>query len=278
MICSICASLPLRAAQVSIHDPKNRFWSKPCSKHYINVAQAIDTLNFQSYLKNEEIIRNIDSFWCWSRSRYHWLSLFVVFLAQQTPFETKTYRGSEMSQTNSRLKQTSSRCYRLPRRLWGSSLEPVKSIEALFSAASTIIVNNQHQAVDAWVSKKKVGFKDWLSGKELNDPRTQLSGLPEMSLPPRWSYIWGLERRISAKPRLEDKLRSPKEARFGRIDIDHPLSVSWIEDSECHWKELEPGDERKQENSYNHETKETTINSGCGSITSQRALAPTTDE
>lgn len=30
-------------------------------KDYLNVAQAIETLKFQSYLKNEEIGRNIDS-------------------------------------------------------------------------------------------------------------------------------------------------------------------------------------------------------------------------
>lgn len=49
MICSICASLPLRAAQVSIQDPKDRFCSKPCSKHYLNVAQAVETFELSKF-------------------------------------------------------------------------------------------------------------------------------------------------------------------------------------------------------------------------------------
>ena len=234
MICSICASLPLRAAQVSIHYPKNRFWSKPCSKHYINVAQAIDTLNFQSYLKNKEIIRNIHSFCCWSRSRYHWLSLLLFFWHSRPRSRPKRIGEAKYPKpshgSNKQVRNATGSRVACEEVAW-SRWNPLKPCSAPHRRSSR---KQSASSRGCLGFKKKVGFRDWLSRKELSDPRPQLPGLPEMSLPPRWSYLWGLERRISAKPRFEDKLRSPKEARFGRIDIDHPLSVSWIEESECH--------------------------------------------
>lgn len=157
-------------------------------------------------------------------------SLCCCFSGTAGPFETGTYRGKQgpnPSHGSNRQVRNATGCHVACEGIAWSRWNPLKPCSTTHRRSSR---KQSSLSCGCLGFKKKVGFRDWLSGKDLSDPRPQLSGLPEMSSPPWWSYFWGLGRRISAKPRLEDKLRSPKEARFGRIDIDHPPEriLNWV--------------------------------------------------